>query len=113
MEETQRYINSKEHISKYVEIKAIFQKYGINHGNTERTTCLTNLKVNDIEIIDHTWCISKELINAKLRTGQPIIIKAKISERIRPTQKIGISELDVKISKIQFINKTKARRKKK
>jgi len=104
MEETERYKAAKEYLGQLVTIQCTFQKYGIDNGTGKKTTCLGNLRVDGVEILDHVWMTNELLVNAKLRTKQKITIKAIFKARLRPTDSIyGGSIKDIQLSSKKLI----------
>ena len=76
-------------------------------GQNIKATCLVNVRIpgSKTELIDHIWCDSEELVGAKLRTGQAIIIKGTLGTRKRPSTETPDLELDLRLSKVKFISK--------
>ncbi len=98
---TDRYKTAEYLLNKPTQFKATFQKYGISHGTDDKLTLLVNLKHNDTVIIDHIWVDSTELLQAKLRTNQPITLTATVKTRKRPpTSLYDPPLLDIKLTKI-------------
>ena len=108
MNETERYALAKEYLSNHMVFKCKFQKYGVMAGNSVRATCLTLIKPegSDIEI-DHLWVESLELVDAKLRTGQPITIKGTLVKRKRPSAESSEIQLDLRLNNVKLIKKGK------
>ena len=100
MNQTKRYTEMEEYLNQTITIKATFQKYGILHGTSDKATLLVNLKHNN-QTLDHIWVNSKDLLNAKLRTNQPITIQAKVGTRKRPSTNLyDPPTLDIKLRNI-------------
>ena len=53
--EAQRYINNKDNIGKKLTFEALYIKNGIQHGTNQKSALLTEIKLNDVEVIDHIW----------------------------------------------------------
>ena len=100
---TERYETLEPYINKRVTLTATFQKYGLLHGPNTKSTLLTNLKLHNITL-DHLWLNDKTLVEAKLKTNQPITIIATIRTRNRPPEHIANPPIkDIALKKIHII----------
>ncbi len=98
--ESERYLCLKNLIKKTVVFKCRFSKYGHTFGTYSKNTCLMNIKSIEYAgvVIDHLWVNSAELVKARLKTNQTILIRAKVSQRKRP----GESVFDECVKDIKF-----------
>ena len=100
--EIERYTATKSLQGKQVTVTGTFSKYGMNTGTKERSTCLTNVTVNNIHV-DHVWINSTELALAKLRSNQYITFNAKLTKRKRPPADLySETILDIQLVKIKL-----------
>ncbi|MEA1892185.1 MAG: hypothetical protein U9N33_05670 [Campylobacterota bacterium] len=107
--ESSRYKYLKPLLNQTSVFECIFSKYGHLPGSYDvKTTCLTFIKPKcfDDLVIDHMWMASKVLQSAKLRTGQTILIQAKLITRTRPSKDLfGEMIKDVKFKNVEIIDK--------
>jgi hypothetical protein len=101
---TPRYETVEHLINKEVKCVANYQKYGTIKGSNAKTVCLTNLKINNLEFIDHTWIqFSKAFIKKRLAQGQEIELILRPKKRIRPGETIRERLVDVSFELISII----------
>jgi hypothetical protein len=101
---TQRYRACQDYFSQRITFYATFSKYGMGNLPYERVSCLTNLVSENKQLeIDHVWIKSDHLLSAKLRTNQPIKIRATIRPRKRINIETGELTLDIYLSKVKLL----------
>ena len=102
---TARYDQFQYLLGKRVPITGKFAKYGMNTGTGERTTCITDMTINN-EPVNHLWINSTELAQARYRTGQHVSFTGKLTTRKRAPDNINDKVLlDIQIVKVQLNNK--------
>jgi len=112
MSETERYSNVKEYINKRLVLTCTYNKYGLLKGESVKSTCLRDIKLEDGTILaDHIWITDEEFVKAKLRTGQALQIEATIRERVRPSKTLFDEPLlDIKLGKPRLLKLLKGKR---
>ena len=113
MAETARYTSMKDKLKETIVMNCVFKKYGSNFGTTEKATLLTRLTINGEEVMDHIWCDSVALQDARLQTGDKIKIQARILLRKRASEDLyGGLDLDIKLDKLEILFRFSRKRKK-
>jgi len=96
------------YLNKRLKLQVTFQKYGLLHGTGKKTSCLKNIRLNGQLLIEHLWIHSETLVEAKLRTNQPITIQATIRGRKRPPENLFSEPLiDITLRKVILLTKGK------
>jgi len=98
---TDRYLGVEDRLGKKDTYLCTFSAYGVNHANGVKLTCLEKLTVDKKVVVDHVWVESEDLVKAKLRTGQRLIIEGKLTKRLRPP----VNLFDPPVLDIQLNNK--------
>jgi hypothetical protein len=104
MSKTKRYTKMEEYLGKRVKLQVRFSKYGAKPGESTKVTCLKNIMIDNKFKIDHIWVISKELMEAKLKTNQRLLIEATVKSRLRPAENIFEDPIqDITLHKVKIL----------